>query len=75
MPKPISSRVFIPMAIRNRAYLAGVVLLAACSEPIIPDYNNATEDQFAVIRTEAQLQQLATGVLDRKSTRLNSSHG
>ena len=52
------------MTMRNRAFLAGAVLLAACSEPVIPDYNNSTEDQFAVIRTEAQLQQLATGVLD-----------
>ena len=52
------------MTIRNRAFLAGVVLLAACTETVVPDYNNSTEDQFSVIETEAQLQQLATGVLD-----------
>jgi starch-binding outer membrane protein, SusD/RagB family len=53
------------MSIRNRALVAaGAVMLAACTESVVPDYNNSTESEFAVVRTQAQLQQLATGILD-----------
>jgi starch-binding outer membrane protein, SusD/RagB family len=53
------------MTIRNRALVAaGAVLLAACTESVVPDYNNSTESEFTVVRTQAQLQQLAIGILD-----------
>jgi starch-binding outer membrane protein, SusD/RagB family len=64
MSKPITSRVTHLMRIRNLTILAGAVALAACSESVVPDYNNLTEDKFSVLTTTAQLQQLATGIAD-----------
>ena len=52
------------MSIRNRALIAGTVLLAACTESVIPDYDNQTEAEFAAIRNQTQLQQLTIGILD-----------
>ena len=52
------------MKITHGALLAGVVLLGACSEPTIPDYNNPGEADYAVIKTGAQLESQAIGLAD-----------
>ena len=64
IPTSRSSRAQSLMSIRNRALIAGTVLLAACTESVIPDYNNQTEAEFAVIQNQTQLQQLTVGILD-----------
>lgn len=64
--KPLTQRANRSMTIRHRAiFVAGMAaFLAACSETVVPDLNNSTESQFAVVQNRTQLQQLATGLMD-----------
>lgn len=43
---------------------AGLTLAAACSEPLVPNLNNPTEEQLSTITDRGQIQALATGLLD-----------
>jgi hypothetical protein len=52
------------MSIRHWAVIAGAVLVSACSETAVPDFNNSTEGQFLNLTNRTQIQQLATGLLD-----------
>ncbi|HKN68274.1 MAG TPA: RagB/SusD family nutrient uptake outer membrane protein [Gemmatimonadaceae bacterium] len=48
-------------------FLAAVVALAttaACSEPLVPNLNNPTEEELNTITDRSQIQALATGLLD-----------
>jgi starch-binding outer membrane protein, SusD/RagB family len=43
---------------------AGLAMVAACSEPTVPNLNNPTEEELATITDRGQIQSLATGLLD-----------
>ena len=43
---------------------AGLALAAACTEPLVPNLNNPTEEQLSTITDRGQIQALATGLLD-----------
>src|SRR5436190_22147609 len=43
---------------------AGLAMVAACSEPTVPNLNNPTEEELATITDRSQIQSLATGLLD-----------
>lgn len=43
---------------------AGLALAVACTEPIVPNLNNPTEEELATITDRGQIQSLATGLLD-----------
>jgi hypothetical protein len=49
-------------------FLAGAVaamsVLAACSEPTVPNLNNPTEEELTTLTDRSQVQALATGLLD-----------
>ena len=64
MPTSTNHETNTLMKITHGALLAGVVLLGACSEPTIPDYNNPGEADYAVIETGAQLESQAIGLAD-----------
>jgi hypothetical protein len=52
------------MRIRLTAPLAAVALLGACSDPTVPDLNNPGRSDYENITTRAQIQGLASGMLD-----------
>lgn len=52
------------MKITHGALLAGIVLLGACTEPTVSDYNNPSEQDYSVIETGAQLESQAIGLAD-----------
>ena len=52
------------MHLRHGVLLGAVALLAACSEPTVPDFNNPVESDYTSLRTQAQLQALTTGLAD-----------
>jgi hypothetical protein len=64
MPTSTNHETKTLMKITHGALLAGVMLLGACSEPTIPDYNNPSESDYAVITTGAQLESQAIGLAD-----------
>jgi hypothetical protein len=50
--------------IRFLAAAVTAVTLAACSEPLVPNLNNPTEEELNTITDRSQIQSLATGLLD-----------
>ena len=50
--------------IRFLAAAVTLVTLAACSEPLVPNLNNPTEEELNTITDRSQIQALATGLLD-----------
>ena len=52
------------MKITQKALLAGVLALGACTETAVPDYNNPAESNFTELRTRAQLESQAVGLAD-----------
>ena len=55
------------MKIRSGALVlafAGAVSLGACSDVFVPDFDNPAQQDYAVIKTRAQLQSRAIGLLD-----------
>ena len=50
--------------IRFLAAAVTVVTIAACSEPLVPNLNNPTEEELNTITDRSQIQALATGLLD-----------
>lgn len=50
--------------IRFLAAAVTVVTIAACSEPLVPNLNNPTEEELNTITDRSQIQSLATGLLD-----------
>ena len=50
--------------IRFLAAAVTLVTIAACSEPLVPNLNNPTEEELNTITDRSQIQALATGLLD-----------
>jgi hypothetical protein len=50
--------------IRFLAAAVTLVTVAACSEPLVPNLNNPTEEELQTITDRSQIQALATGLLD-----------
>ena len=44
--------------------LAAFTAVAACSEPVVPNLNNPTEEELGTLTDRGQIQSLATGLLD-----------
>ena len=50
--------------VRVLAAMAALATVAACSEPLVPNLNNPTEEELLTITDRSQIQALATGLLD-----------
>src|SRR5690349_15062637 len=50
--------------IRFLAAAVAVATIAACSEPLVPNLNNPTEEELGTLTDRSQIQALATGLLD-----------
>ena len=50
--------------IRFLATAAALSAIAACSEPLVPNLNNPTEEELNTLTDRSQIQALATGLLD-----------
>ena len=50
--------------VRVLAAMAALATVAACSEPLVPNLNNPTEEELRTITDRSQIQALATGLLD-----------
>ena len=47
-----------------RFLAVAAAMTAACSEPIVPNLNNPTEEQLSTLTDRSQIQALASGLLD-----------
>jgi hypothetical protein len=50
--------------VRFLAAMVSIATVAACSEPLVPNLNNPTEEELNTITDRSQIQALATGLLD-----------
>ena len=64
MPRSTHHETKTLMKITHGALLTGVVLLGACSEPTVSDYNNPGQEAYEVVSTRAQLEAQAVGLAD-----------